>query len=93
MDIKVDNLPSVYSCNICNKNLSCYKSLWRHNKNLHIDKVSKTSDKVLKTSDKVLKTSDKVLKTSDKVLNYNCRYCNNQYNNLKTRWSHEQKCK
>ena len=32
-------------------------------------------------------------KKSLRGIKYICRICNNIYNNVKTRWSHEQKCK
>jgi hypothetical protein len=78
-----------HKCTICNKKYSSYKSLWNHNKEFHKNK----NTNVLNNSDKVLNNSDKVLNNSDKVKKYNCKYCNNQFLNVKTRWSHEQKCK
>jgi hypothetical protein len=35
----LNNLPKLFSCKICNKNLSCYKSLWNHNKKFHNNNV------------------------------------------------------
>jgi len=82
MENKV-NIENKFSCNICNKNYASMSSLCNHNKKFHIK-----NSKILNNSDKILKTSDK---TSDKT--YNCRYCNKIFINIKTRWSHEQKCK
>jgi hypothetical protein len=90
-----------YKCNKCNKYYKTYQTLWKHNKEFHDDK----STKVLNNSEKVPNNSEKVLNNSQNVPNnvpnnitnidkqYKCKYCNNQYNNIKTRWSHEQKCK
>ncbi len=88
-----------YKCNKCNKYYKTYQTLWKHNKEFHDDK----SIKVLKNSENVPKNSENVPKNSQNVLNninninnikqYNCKYCNNQFLNVKTRWSHEQKCK
>ena len=83
MDIKVD-----FTCNICNKNYASYKSWWNHTNKFH----NKSSDNILKSSDNILKSSDNILKSSDNKI-YNCRKCNKIFYNVKTRWSHEQKCK
>ena len=84
MDIKVD-----FTCNICNKNYSSYKSLWNHNNKFHNLNIHNS----LKKSDFGLKKSDFGLKKSDTIKNYNCRVCNKIYYNKQSRWSHEQKCK
>ena len=76
-------------CNICNKKYASYKSLWNHNKEFHKNNIIV----VLNNSEKVLNNSGKVLNNSDNIKKYNCKYCNNQFLNVKTRWSHEQKCK
>ena len=76
-------------CNICNKKYSSYKSLWNHNKVFHKNNINI----ILNNSEKVLNNSEKVLNNSDNIKKYNCKYCNNQFFNVKTRWSHEQKCK
>ena len=85
MDEKVNN-KSEFRCKICNKYYASKSSLCNHIKKFHNMDVSKTSEKLLKSS-------DKVLKTSDKVKNYNCKICDKSFVNVKTRWSHEQKCK
>ncbi len=84
-----------YKCNTCNKIYKTYQTLWKHNKTFHTNIIHtnlKTSDNLLKCSDKLLKTSDNdILYTNKKE--YLCRKCNKQFLNIKTRWSHEQKCK
>jgi hypothetical protein len=83
----MENINGLHSCQICNKKYKTYKSLWNHNKKFHSDITIKTSEIISKKSDNVLKNSDITSK------NYNCRTCSRVFNNIKTRWSHEQKCK
>jgi len=85
MDIPLNN-DRYYCCDICNKEYSSYKSLWNHNKKFHYNNV-------LKSSDNGQKCSENVLKSSDNIKKYYCRKCNKNFFNVKTRWSHEQKCK
>jgi len=90
MDVKVD-IP----CNICNKNYTSYKSWWNHTNKFHTtssDNILKSSDNIPKSSDNILKSSDNIPKSFDNKI-YNCRKCNKIFYNVKTRWSHEQKCK
>jgi len=87
MNNKVNN-KSEFKCNICIKYYSSKSSLCNHNKKFH----NESSDNILKSSDNLVKSSDNILKSSDNRT-YNCRKCNKIFNNVKTRWSHEQKCK
>ncbi len=88
MEINVDNLHGLFCCKVCNKTLSSYKSLWRHNKTFHnIIEEKKSEGK----KNSPLKSEDGPLKSE--VKDYNCRYCFKKYNNKNSRWSHEQKCK
>ena len=81
----------MYCCNICTKNYKSYKSLWNHNKTFHNTTTPKCSDNVLNCSDRVRIHSDKILVGSDKK-QFLCRKCDKIFFNVKTRWSHEQKC-
>ena len=81
-----------YHCKACNKGYSSYQSYWNHNKKFHNDEVLKLSDNILKSSNKVLTMSDNNHENV-KIKEYICRYCNQHFTNIKTRWSHEQKCK
>ena len=76
-----------FNCNICSKEYKSYQSLWNHNKKEHKSKMSDECLNLEKTSDNCLKMSEKL---SDKK--YNCTKCNKQFNNRKTKWSHEKKC-
>jgi len=86
------NLTLMYSCNICNKQYASQSSLCNHNKKFHQNNLL-NNKKVLISSEKVPNNSEKVQNNSDNIKKYNCKYCNNLYFNIKTRWSHEQKCK
>jgi hypothetical protein len=86
------NLTLTYSCNICNKQYASQSSLCNHNKKFH-DNNNKNNNKVLESSQNSLETSQNILKSSQHIKIYNCKYCNKQYNNVKTRWGHQQKCK
>ncbi len=73
-----------YSCNICNKEYSSYKSLWNHNNKFHKTNVTQTSTNVNFASTIVNQSSTNL---------YFCSYCNKSYKIRQTRWKHEQKCK
>jgi hypothetical protein len=93
----VENISTTFRCNICNKNYKDKSGIWYHNKKYHGRKSSdeslKTSDKENKSSDESLKTSDKENKISEKnINNYECTKCHKNFNNRKTKWSHEKKC-
>ena len=75
-----------HKCNICNKIYSSYKTLWKHNKNKHKLNIQNN----LNNSENNLNNSENNLIKSEK--NINCRYCNKEYYNIKSRWSHEKKC-
>ena len=74
------------SCNICNKYYASQSSLCNHNKKFH--------QKNINNNEKLPISSNKLPISSNIVLNnYKCRYCDNIYEKVKTRWAHEQKCK
>ena len=73
-----------YKCNTCNKLYSSYKSLWKHNKNIHADKNN------ILTNNNSINTNNNNIISIKKV--YNCKYCNKNYNFQQSKWYHEQKC-
>ena len=77
----MDDKGDEHKCNICNKLYSSYKTLWKHNKNIHKSDVSISKSLV----------SDKYDINQLKI--YKCKYCKNEYNHKQSRWAHEQKCK
>jgi len=76
-----------HKCNICNKLYSSYKTLWTHNKNKH--KINITNN-LNNSENNLIKSENNLIKSEN---NINCRYCNKEYHNIKSRWSHEKKCK
>ena len=81
MNEKVNNI-KINSCNICDKVYASKSSLCNHNKKFHSEN-NKNSPQMIDVS------PVKIVKSP----NYDCRYCNKEYNNKNSRWSHEQKCK
>jgi len=84
--INVNSLPRLFSYKVCDKNLSSYKSLWRHNKTFHKDMI--ILDNTFHTKSIIL---DNTLIIPEKY--YNCRTCNKQFKNFQNRWKHEKICK
>tara|TARA_B110000971_G_C20015270_1_gene503607 strand:- start:117 stop:1322 length:1206 start_codon:yes stop_codon:yes gene_type:complete len=83
MNIKVND-KSIYSCNICLKNYSSKSSLCNHNKKFH-DNTNIIPNNTLITNDNTFIIPN--------IKNYNCKFCSKIFNNVKTRWAHEKKCK
>jgi hypothetical protein len=77
-----------FSCNICNKNYSSYKSLWNHNKKFHKVEVSLNKPEV---SPSGFKVSPKV-SLEENTGNYKCLYCDNKYKHKQSKYKHEKKC-
>ena len=66
-----------YKCINCDKEYSCYKSLWTHNKKHH------NGIKTVET-----KVEEEVKNTNE----YSCRICNKMYKYKQTRFRHEKTC-
>ena len=81
-----------YNCKICIKKYKTYQTLWKHNKKFHNTSSEQPSTNILMNSNNVLTNSNNVLINSN-IKIYNCRICNKIFNNVKTRWAHEKKCK
>jgi hypothetical protein len=105
MDIPF-NLNRTYSCNICNKLYSSYKSLWNHNKIFHSINVStnipNVSTNIPNVSTNIPNVSTNIPNVSTNIPNVStnviidktlCKYCNKKYSTPQNRWKHEQKCK
>jgi hypothetical protein len=88
----VDNSGRSFQCKNCLKFYSSYKSLWKHNNIYHKHTILNSSETVLTNSDNILINSD-TINQSTNVKTYNCRICNKNFHNVKTRWSHEKTCK
>jgi hypothetical protein len=91
----IKNTMDNYTCNICNKQYSSYKSLWNHNKEFHNSTIKNkqlitTSQQPITTNIQLLTTNEQLI-TTNKI--YSCVYCNKIYNIQQSKWKHEQKCK
>jgi hypothetical protein len=93
MDIKVDNNIE-FSCNICNKLYSSYKSLWNHNNKFHNKKIDivQSKDNHMQSS---MQSKDNHMQSSIfyKEKSLLCKNCNKLFTHRNNRWRHEQKCK
>jgi hypothetical protein len=79
MDEKVDTISRSFPCTVCNKLYSSYKSLWKHNKNIH-NKDESSIVTILSSSNNTNKT-------------YACEYCTKIFNNRQGKFRHEKTCK
>jgi len=93
MDIKVDNNIN-FSCNICDKIYSSYKSLWNHNSKFHNKKIDITQSKDNHMQSSV-QSKDNHMQSSvqSKEKSLLCKNCNKLFTHRNNRWRHEQKCK
>jgi len=91
MNNKVNCITS-YSCNICLKNYSSKSSLCNHHKKFH-DNTNIILNNTLITNDNTFIIPNNSLITNNNIKNYSCRICSKEFNNVKTRWAHEKKCK
>ena len=82
----MDDRGDDHKCNICNKIYSSYKTLWKHNKNKHKLNIQNNLNN---SENNLIKSENNLIKLEK---NINCRYCNKEYYNIKSRWSHEKKC-
>jgi hypothetical protein len=77
----MDSQDRKYNCKTCNKEYSCYKSLWNHNKKFHSKVVTET----------VLNDTNTVLNDTKKV--YKCIHCCKDFNFRQNKYQHEKICK
>jgi len=92
-----------YTCKICNKQYSSYKSWWNHDKKFHNIKniTNENSDTYIENSDTYIENSDTYIENSDTyietVVNINksltCEICNKIFNLRSTKSHHKKTCK
>ena len=70
-----------HKCDVCNKLYSSYKSLWKHNKNIH------KSEEIKKCQNVVVNSHNIDIDT------LKCKFCTKNFQNRSNRYRHEQKCK
>ena len=74
----MDSADRKYNCKTCDKEYSCYKSLWNHNKKFHKNDTTKSKYLVSLEQSKV---------------SIKCKYCNNEYKHKQSKSKHEKICK
>jgi hypothetical protein len=102
MEIPLNNNRS-YSCNICNKEYSSYKSLWNHNHKFHNTNVSLNIPNIptnIPTNIPNIPNIPNINNVTDNAkININvsklhCSICNKQFSSTQNRWKHENRvCK
>jgi len=84
-----------YPCKKCNKFYSSHSSLCNHNKRFHND-VKKGESNISHLS-ATHQSNISIPSTKNEKINesdtYECRYCDNKYKHIQSRWKHEIKCK
>jgi len=80
----MDSTSGCYSCNICNKIYSSYKSLWNHNKKFHNNDVVKKGSNVV---------HEEVVCGTTKNNKSQCKFCNKLFNDRSNKYKHEKICK
>jgi hypothetical protein len=82
----MDSQDRNYTCKTCNKNYSCYKSLWNHNKKFHNKDVINSNNNVINNNNIVINSN-----TTEKI--YPCSFCCKTFKMRQYKWSHEKSCK
>ena len=97
MDVKVE-----FSCKVCNKYYSSYKSLWNHTKKFHNINVTNMTPNVTNMTPNVTNMTPNVTNMTLNVTNltptvtnkvYECKFCNKSFNYRQNKYQHEKKCK
>jgi hypothetical protein len=72
-----------HKCNRCNKLYSSYKSLWKHNKNIHKNiNINKYHKDIIEYQNNDIE---------NKI--FSCKYCNKDFSFNNNKYRHEKKCK
>jgi hypothetical protein len=79
----MDNTHGLYSCNICNKNYSSYKSLWNHNKKFHTINMHDVQNDVQNVQNNVQNVQSNII----------CKHCNKIFNTRSAKSMHKKVCK
>ncbi len=74
-----------HKCDICNKIYSSYKSLWKHNKNIH-------NNNIIPHNTNIILDNTNIINNLVENTKYSCKYCIKLFNNYQNRWKHEKKC-
>jgi len=80
-----------FSCKLCNKKYSSYKTLWTHNRKYHME--SKHESKHFGKHDTEHSKHGKHSISSNEKKEYKCIKCNNSYKYKQSKSRHEKTCK
>jgi len=80
MDIKIE-----YTCKICNKDYSSYKSLWNHNKKFH-----NTNVEIVEKNVEIVEKNVEIVEKNKSLI---CEFCNKLFNLRSTKSHHKKICK
>jgi len=83
IELKMD-----FSCKLCNKNYSGYKSLWNHTKKFH-NKLSSNVNQMSPTCQPM----STVCQPIENINKAKCEFCNKEFNTRQSKSKHKKKCK
>jgi hypothetical protein len=86
MDIPLIN-SRLYSCKVCNKDYSSYKSLWNHNKKFHSNIKTNNNENITNYNENITNNNENITNNIGKK--FNCKYCCKQFNYNQNKWDHE----
>jgi len=79
-----------YTCEKCNKIYASRQSLWNHNNKYHIELQTPKSAENQHVSSAQNQPESAQNHLDGKII---CKYCNQEFRHIQSRWRHEQKCK
>jgi hypothetical protein len=85
--VKSDN--DGYRCKWCNKLYASKSSLCNHTKKFHSSEKLKSPKQF---DESIISIEKRLINDKPTSKSYDCRYCNKNYTNKNSRWSHEKKC-
>jgi hypothetical protein len=87
-----------YKCNVCNKQYKTYQTLWKHNKQFHINNYndvenggSNMVDNVVVCGSNVVVSNNNLEDNNKKI--YSCTFCNKIFNDRSNKHKHMKLCK
>jgi ERCC4-related helicase len=90
----LNNLPKLFSCNICNKNYASKSSLCNHNKKYHNSLYKNDFDNMKKELQEIKKKLICEKKNvKEHVKKYSCDHCSKTFNFRQNKYQHEKICK
>jgi hypothetical protein len=79
-----------YECKLCNKKYKNKSGIWKHNNKYHMEYESPKISSNQLTSSALSQQESAQNQLNGKII---CKYCNQEFKHIQSRWRHEQKCK